>query len=207
MKSFFLALFTIGTIAWGHGQQDGFSVLPDTVPEVEQTRSLVKEKRGSIFSGKPGKAALYSLIIPGAGQIYNKSYFRVPFVYAALGGVGYLLVSNSQKYRCYREAYIAKIDGEPLDLDDKCLNLDNGLIQRAEASTLRLARDQYNKRRQTAIIGVALVWVANSIDAFVDAHLKDFDVSEDLSHRKIHIRPDIGRNGLGGTQYGIVVSF
>lgn len=207
MKSFLLVLITIGTIGWCVGQQDGFSVLPDTIPEVEQTRPVVKEKKGSIFSGRPGRSALYSLIIPGAGQVYNKSYFRVPFVYAALGGVGYLLISNTQKYKCYRDAYIAKIDGEPLDLDAKCLNLDNGLILRAEASTLRLARDQYNKRRQTAIIGVALVWVANSIDAFVNAHLKDFDVSEDLSNRRIHIRPDIGQNGLGGTQLGIVVSF
>ena len=107
MKSFLLLLFTIGTIAWSYGQQDGFSVLPDTIPEVEQTGPLVKEKRGSIFSGRPGKSALYSLIIPGAGQIYNKSYFRVPFVYAALGGVGYLMISNSQKYKCYRDAYIA----------------------------------------------------------------------------------------------------
>ena len=207
MKSIFLVLFTVLSLGVSFGQQDGFSVLPDTIPVVEQRGPVVKEKKGSIFTGRPGKAALYSLILPGAGQFYNKSYFRVPFVYAALGTVGYMMIDNSQKYKCFRDAYIKKIDGEPLDLSDQCIRKGGILIQVAEASTLRLARDQYNKRRQTAIIGVALVWVANSIDAFVNAHLKEFDVSEDLSARRIRIRPDIGQNGLGGTQFGIVVAF
>ena len=189
-------------------QTDGFSVLPDTVPIVDQTESLVKvKKKGSIFKGRPGKAALYSLILPGAGQIYNKSYFRVPFIYAAVGAVGYIMIDNTHKYKCFRDAYIAKIDGEPLNLSDRCIKKGGTLIQVADASTLRLARDQYNKNRQTAILGFALVWIANSIDAYVNAHLKAFDIDDDLSSRTIRINPAFETNVLGGPQVGLVISF
>src|SRR5687768_16349575 len=70
-----------------------------------------KVKKGSIFSGRPGKAFLMSLIVPGAGQIYNKSYLRVPFVWGAVGGVGLVLQYNTRQYHCYIAAYISKIDG------------------------------------------------------------------------------------------------
>src|SRR5687768_9059853 len=75
-----------------------------------------KEKKGSIFSGRPGTSLLMSLVIPGAGQIYNKSYLRVPFVWGAVGGMGYLLVQNSRQYICFRDTYIDKIDGDPLTI-------------------------------------------------------------------------------------------
>ncbi|HEY3387094.1 MAG TPA: DUF5683 domain-containing protein, partial [Saprospiraceae bacterium] len=68
-----------------------------------------KEKKGSIFSGKPGKAMIMSLIIPGTGQIYNKSYLRVPFVWGAVGGMGYLVYDNTVRYNCLRDAYVASV--------------------------------------------------------------------------------------------------
>src|SRR5688572_8947407 len=81
----------------------------DSVVVVEDSINIEKVKKGSIFSGRPGKSLLLSLAIPGAGQIYNKSYLRVPFVWAAVGGMGYLLRENSRAYQCFRDAYIAKI--------------------------------------------------------------------------------------------------
>lgn len=208
VKYIFICLLFGLFIPLAYGQQpDGFAIEPDTVPIVDQERSVVKKRKGSIFEGRPGKAALYSLILPGAGQVYNKSYFRVPFVYAAVGAMGYIMIDNTQKYKCFRDAYIAKIDGEPLDLSSRCINKGGNLIQFAEASTLRIARDQYNKNRQSAIIGFALVWIANSVDAYVNAHLKGFDMSEDLSSRSFRIDPSFERNGLGGPQVGVVISF
>jgi hypothetical protein len=59
-----------------------------------------KEKKGSIFTGKPGKAMFMSLVIPGTGQIYNKSYIRLPFVYGAVGGFGAYMVYTVQQYNC-----------------------------------------------------------------------------------------------------------
>src|SRR5687767_12908402 len=86
----------------------------DSIVVVEDSLTTEKVKKGSIFSGRPGKALLLSLAIPGAGQIYNKSYLRVPFVWGAVGGMGYLLRENSRAYQCFRDAYIDKIDGNPI---------------------------------------------------------------------------------------------
>src|SRR6187549_302694 len=86
---------------------------PDTIV-IDSTVSdtvVSKEKKGSIFSGRPGKSMIMSLIIPGAGQIYNKSYLRVPFVWGAVGGMGYLVYSNTLAYQCRKTAYEASIDG------------------------------------------------------------------------------------------------
>src|SRR4029078_12676411 len=71
----------------------------------------VKTKKGSIFSGRPGKSMLMSLVVPGAGQIYNKSYLRVPFVWGTIGTIGYFLVNNSRQYQFFRDAYVSSIDG------------------------------------------------------------------------------------------------
>jgi len=145
-----------------------------------------KVKKGSIFSGRPGKSMLMSLVVPGAGQIYNKSYLRVPFVWGAIGGVGALMINNTQQYKCYRDVYIHLIDGTPVDLPEHCKHDSNNdhipdLEQITDASRIRLIRDQANKNKQAAIVGFTFVWLLNGVDAFVDAHLKDFDIDEDLS--------------------------
>lgn len=170
-----------------------------------KTETVLKQKKGSIFAGRPGKAALYSLILPGTGQIYNKSYLRVPFVYGAVGFMGYILLDNTQSYQCFRDAYIARIDGDDLNLTDRCRSKGGSVIINGDASTLRLIRDQFDKNRQSAILGFAAVWLANSIDAFVNAHLKEFDVDDDLS--SIRIKPMYEQNMFGGPQMGIVISF
>jgi len=152
------------------------SVAVDTL--VQDTLSK-KEKKGSIFSGRPGKALVMSLIIPGTGQIYNKSYLRVPFVWGAVGGMGYLVYDNTQKYNCLRDAYIASIDGTAYVFPDHCSEFNN--ISISSTAQIKALRDEYNKNRQLSIIGLAAVWLLNGVDAFVNAHLKEFDVDENLS--------------------------
>ncbi len=137
-----------------------------------------KVKKGSIFSGRPGKAMVMSLIIPGTGQIYNKSYLRVPVIWGAVGGMGYLVHYNTQQYNCLKEAYEASIDGVPYDFPDHCKY--DGITNSAQLKELR---DNANEARQLSIVGLSLVWLANGIDAFVNAHLKSFDVDDDLSVR------------------------
>src|SRR4030095_7092236 len=145
-----------------------------TVVEV----SPKKEKKGSIFSGKPGKSMLMSLIVPGTGQIYNKSYLRVPFVWGAVIGAGIPLNYYTQQYRCFRDYYIHLIDGTTYDPPHYC---DKDLPFITDPSTVRVIRDDYNKQMQTWILVFSAVWLANGIDAFVDAHLKEFDINEDLT--------------------------
>ncbi len=120
----------------------------------------------------PNRAAAMSLIIPGSGQIYNKKYWKLPIVYGALGGLGYLIVDSSSEYRSFRDAYTAVIDDDP--------NTINPFSTLGESSLLSI-RDRFNKRRQQGYIFFALTWILNSLDAYVDAHLNSFDVSEDIS--------------------------
>jgi hypothetical protein len=139
---------------------------------------VIKEKKGSIFAGKPGKSMIMSLVIPGAGQIYNKSYLRVPFVWGAVGGMGWLMVYNTTIYNCRSDAYKAAVDHVPFVPDDKC---EDGLELITDPNRLRALRDEANKNRQLSIIGFAAVWLAQGIDAYVDAHLKNFNINDDLS--------------------------
>jgi hypothetical protein len=148
---------------------DTLSVKGDTVD--------INKKKGSIFSGKPGKAMIMSLIIPGTGQIYNKSYLRVPFVWGAVGGMGWLVYDNTQKYNCLSDAYVASIDGTIYEFPDYCDQYD-GITN---SSQLKALRDEANNNRQLSIVGLSAVWIMNGIDAFVNAHLKEFEVNEDLS--------------------------
>jgi len=164
------------------GQDDLFAQVSQDTAVIQDSVTIVasteKEKKSSIFSGRPGKSLLMSLVIPGAGQIYNKSYLRVPFVWAAVGGTGWLLVHNTQQYRCYKEAYIHLIDGTPVTPEKHC---DPNITLITNPETMRVIRDEANKNMQISILVFSAVWLANGIDAFVDAHLKDFDINEDLT--------------------------
>ena len=157
------------------GPETGFTVGPDTVPEVDA--DFVPTEKVKLFSGRPGKAALYSLILPGAGQAYNGKYWQVPIVWGAVGGMGYLVIENTKMYNGYKEAYrdylIAEMEGTAPEIDPK---FDGGGAQQ----TLNY-RNQWNRYRQLAIIGFAAVWLAQSAQAYVSAHLQQFDIGDDLS--------------------------
>jgi hypothetical protein len=162
---------------------------------------VIKQKKGSIFTGKPGKAMLMSLVIPGTGQIYNKSYLRVPFIWGAVGGMGYLVSYNTKKYNCLKEAYIASIDNLPYEFPAHCSEYDRF---KDDPNTLKLLRDEANKNRQLSIIGFSLVWLANGIDAFVNAHLKSFNIDENLS---INIRSKVDNDPNSPMRMGLFVNF
>mgnify|MGYP003454909323 FL=1 len=150
-----------------------------TVDSISADTMVPHKKKGSIFSGRPGKSMLMSLVVPGAGQIYNKSYLRVPFVWGAVGGMGYLVHYNTQKYNCLRDAYKASIDMVPYEFPSHC----DEYVGITNSSQLRILRDDANEARQLSIVGFTLVWLANGIDAFVNAHLKEFALDEHLSIR------------------------
>jgi len=145
------------------------------------------ESKG-IFTGRPGKAALYSLMLPGTGQIYNKKYWKLPIVYGAVGGTVGLLIHNTKQHTQLQEAYRLSIEnGDP------------------RADNLRRLRNEARKNQQTSIIILGVVWVLNAADAYVDAHLSTFDVDDDLSWHQVE--PFI----YGGTdqtlEVGIAISF
>lgn len=112
-----------------------------------------------------------SACLPALGQIYNRKYWKAPVIYLALGGLGYWGVTNQIKYNYYSNNLAALYDDDVNTVNETIYNSDQLIIQKRD----------YRKYRDYAIIAGVLVYLINIIDANVDAHLKTFDVSDDLS--------------------------
>lgn len=127
---------------------------------------------------RPGKAALLAAIAPGAGQIYNRSWWKLPLVYGSLGGIGFFEQYSQKGFTEYVKAINAYDAGE-LKLGDPKLG------PRASRETSRNALDRgvvfYRGNRDLFILYFGLAYGLQIVDALVDAHLKSFDVSDDLS--------------------------
>ena len=129
---------------------------------------------------KPAKAAFFSAVIPGAGQIYNKAYWKVPIVWGTGAVLGYFLVDNNNKYQNFRQALILR----NRDSTDVYINHPIYGVQRQNGTqNLRYSRDFYRRNRDLTILLSILAYGLNIAEAYVHAHLKEFDVSEDLSLR------------------------
>jgi len=120
----------------------------------------------------PLTATAFSLALPGAGQVYNKKYWKLPIIYGGLGWMGYRIYKTTQDHREFRGAYLSRIDDDPETIDGYPLYSADNL------NTLRLAT---KKDQELAIIGFSFVYILVAVDAFVDAHLLTFDVNDDLS--------------------------
>lgn len=143
----------------------------DTIKtSVVDTVKAKKEVKKAIYS-KARKAAILSAVLPGAGQAYNKQYWKMPIVYAALGGLGYWGYTNNKNYKYYSKNLRAIYDENPDTNNDSGFSSDQLISEKKE----------YKKFRDLAIIFGALAYTLNIIDANVAAHLKTFDVSDDLS--------------------------
>jgi hypothetical protein len=121
----------------------------------------------------PTKASIMSAILPGAGQVYNKKYWKVPIIYAVGGYLGYAVWYNNKEYHRFREDYKAATDNDPNTVDEF-----NGVVP---AEQLQYVKDQYRRQRDLSFMALSVWYVLNIVDASVDANLYDFDVSDDLS--------------------------
>lgn len=135
------------------------------------TVKVDKKKNKKAIYGEARKATIMSTILPGLGQAYNRKWWKVPIVYAGLGGFGYLLTTNQQKFAFYGKNLKAENDGDPNTINETKYNSDQ----------LLALKNDYRKYRDLGVIGCAIIYVLNIVDANVDAHLKTFDVSDDLS--------------------------
>lgn len=135
----------------------------------------------------PKKATLYSAILPGLGQAYNKKYWKIPIIYAGFGTIGYFITWNNGFYQTYKQAYSDLTDGDDntnshLDLDAaKYYNLDDPTDYNNFRTGLSKQQNYYRRNRDLLIISMFGFYGLNIIDASVDAHLFDFDISDDLS--------------------------
>jgi hypothetical protein len=121
----------------------------------------------------PKIATLLSTLVPGAGQIYNKKYWKTPIVWAGIGTCVYFVRSNHILYKDYKDAILQRSDTS-IKEPDKYLDI-------YSTDQLVTLQDQYRQNRDLLIIAASLVYILNIVDALVDAHLYSFDVSDDLS--------------------------
>ncbi|MDR1345557.1 MAG: DUF5683 domain-containing protein [Bacteroidales bacterium] len=125
----------------------------------------------------PTTAALLSLI-PGGGQIYNKKWWKVPIIYAGLGASGYFMYHYGKLTRHYQLEYRYRVSADTA-LRALC---DSKLASHDDQNILS-AKNNFQRNLEIAIAATVIIYVLNFIDALVDAHLFDFDVSDKLSLR------------------------
>jgi hypothetical protein len=154
-------------------------IVADSLPIVAEP---VKDKKvdSVVKVHSPRKAIIRSAIIPGWGQIYNKKYWKLPIVYGALGVSGGVFVSNLTWYRRTRYAYKVLFEKDTANYRNVHREL-QVLIEQNQLNGLLNARDEYRRYVDYSALVFLLLWGLNVVDAAVDAHLKSFDVSPDLS--------------------------
>lgn len=119
-----------------------------------------------------------SAALPGLGQIYNRRYWKPPIIYAGLGVALYFLIDNQVKFTEARNSYRARMNVAGYTISTKYSTM--------SSEQILADRDFYRTNRDYSIIGVGGVYLLNIIDAVVDAHLRRFDISDDLSMK---VRP------------------
>ncbi len=143
----------------------------------------------------PRKAAIRSAILPGWGQIYNKKYWKLPIVYGALGITAGIFSYNLYQYHNTRFAYLVKYNMRVNHTDSALYSQIKPYLQPLSEESLRFYRNEYRRDIDYSALVFILFWGLNVVDAAVDAHLKSFDISPDLSLR---IRP--GYSEMAGTK-------
>lgn len=164
-----------------------------------QTDTVKVEKKANNSTYRQARiATVMSAVLPGAGQAYNKKYWKIPIIYAGLGGFGYMLFANQERYEFYGSKLRAENDNDPNTINDTGYDSDN---------LLRI-KNKYRKDRDLGIIGCAIIYALNILDANVDAHLRTFDVSDNLS---LQVKPYqnlyLTNNNQYGFQTGIALNF
>ena len=176
-------------------QSDSLSVkVKDTLPQTVQVK-----KTWNTDPLSPARAAFYSAILPGLGQAYNKSYWKIPIVYLAIGIPTYLYVVNDKELDRYRTAYKRRLDG--LTDDEFYAGRTDG-NPRLSTDALRRAQDTYRRNKEMAMLFAIGFYALNIIEANVDAHLKQFNVNENLS-----LEPYLYQNRYSNTYVGLTCTY
>lgn len=141
------------------------------------TKDGVLSDTSTVTYHSPHKATIYSLVLPGLGQAYNKKYWKIPIIYAGFGFFGYSININRDEMNKFTDAYRYVINNETYPTD-------NQYIERyPNPSDLLRGRDFYRRKVELNIIYSAVLYLLNVVDAAVDAHFFDYDVSDNLALR------------------------
>lgn len=199
MKKFFFTLFLcLSVITFSQVTRNDTILLEniplDTVSVPRNSKTTVVENiekanapaKVIVKKLNPTKAGLYSAVLPGLGQFYNKKYWKIPVVWGAVGLGAGIAIWNQNRYLEYREYYIAKLNGTPNEFVDSNPRLDK--------IALANAQDRSKRQRDYAIAITGLIYILNIVDAVVDAHLYEGRKDPDLTFTPAIIYDEFGNN-------------
>jgi Family of unknown function (DUF5683) len=183
-----------------------FGAALDSLKQVQKDSVKVVKKPYTII---PRQATLKSLMIPGWGQVYNRQYWKLPLVAGAFITLGVIANYNQVRYVKYRAYYyvVSLHADDPTYIPPATVAVpyEDGVTRDLDVNQLKRINDGFRRNRDYTYIGMALAWALNVVDANVSAHLKTFDVSDDLSMR---VKPIMEFDPLSkGMVSGLSLSF
>lgn len=184
-----ILLFTVlSSIGWGSYAQN---TTVDTVVKIGNDATVTVAHK-HVFQPNPKRAGLYSAIVPGLGQFYNRQYWKVPVIYAGLAVAGYYFADNLKNYQDYRKAYIGRINNPyPTDKYVGIYTIDQ----------LQQLQNDYNRYLNLTVLATGVGYMLQVMEAITGAHLKNFDVSRDIS---LHAQPIVYPKAIG---FSVAVNF
>lgn len=189
---------TSPTLTAQHDSAETDSVMPLTMTDtlmakvavdsvqVRQSEKEIKAQKPVRFVPDPKRALWLSLVLPGAGQIYNRKYWKLPIIYGGFLGCTYAFMWNSQMYRDYSQAYLDIMDDDPNTksyLDMLPPRYDITGREEQFKSLFKRKKDYYRRYRDLSAFCFVGVYLLSVIDAYVDAQLSEFDITPDLTMR------------------------
>ena len=163
-------------------KEEGIIIVKDSLKPLEKYNPLA-----------PQRAAFYSAVVPGLGQAYNKKYWKIPIIYGGMAAGVYFYLQNDQDYDRFRNAYKRRLagftDDEFYGDEEEPIISDQRLID---------AQKTAQKNKDVSIIVSIVFYLLNVIDANVDSHFRQFNVSDDLSLKpKLNFNPVNAQSNYG----------
>ena len=177
---------------------------------IQLTEKKQKVKRDwTTWQPSPKRALWLAVVLPGAGQIYNRKYWKLPIIYGGFVGSIYALQWNNQMYHDYSQAYLDLSDNDPNTQSyNQFLHLGNQITSSNEErykTLFKKRKDYFRRYRDLSFFVLLGVYAISIIDAYVDASLSEFDISKDLSMKvsPAVINNQIGRNPVKSNALGL----
>lgn len=167
--------------------EDSITIDSASLSKALAPKALRKKRNWAIWRPDTKRAMWLALVLPGAGQIYNRKYWKLPIIYGGFVGCAYAMSWNNQMYHDYSQAYLDIMDDDP---NTQSYNQFLHLGAQIDASNIerykeifRKRKDRYRRWRDMSMFVMIGVYAFSVIDAYVDASLSEFDISDDLSLR------------------------
>lgn len=177
-------------------------LVPDSAAMAAVTDSLLRQtepyRRPVLFRPDPIRSMWLALVFPGGGQIYNRKYWKLPIIYGGYLGCAYALTWNNQMLKDYSQAYLDIMDSDPNTKSyEKMLPMGYDITGKEERfkEIFKNKKNHFRRFRDMSIFAFAGVYLLSVVDAYVDAELSSFDISEDLS---MHMEPVMMETYMAG---------